>query len=476
MPSSGSHESHRTTLRTLQSHVNSTLHIGHSRPSTELNKSQASAADSRDKQFKKDRRRRVLAYYTHAIVAFHAFGFPLSGGLILEYFHNSLFLTTPLRYISVTVAIQWVGTFAMEPLAAATYRWKHWRWCYFAVSVALVLCHAVMARGVYPWGLSLGMRALVGLCLGFMRSTTLYCLASHYNDDIAGVSMQSGAASMAGALVHSLVVWSYLRVHEYRCMAWAAFYIVLFTLVPTLGGLFPATMQENTGIDNPKRPGISIPRLGHRKSTQTTQSQLGRNSTQVNSTLSNIGDYCLLYGYSLVFAYMFVWPIFFPLLLSSRPIYAFPEYTTFWLLGTFGAGIVTAAVFARAWPGRELGVMNAFTAAAIFAGCLVIIAAWLVDFWSWGLVSVMYGLCLGPLLALHRKVFELICRYQRRVRFLSAGLGVVAFGGVSITGLMIQASGNGSIALTISGAMMLVGGLCMGLGRWLKYPTKYVVI
>jgi hypothetical protein len=66
--------------------------------------------------------------------------------------------------------------------------------------------------------------------------------------------------------------------------------------------------------------------------------------------------------------------------------------------------------------------------------------------------------------------------YWKKAGVLSTSLGFAVFGGISLAGLMIQKSGGGSIALTVSGVAMIVGGGCMAVGRWLKYPTKYVVI
>jgi hypothetical protein len=445
------------------------------RASTELNRSRTGTAASRDEQPKKERRRRVLAYYTHAIVTFHTFGIPLSAGLTLEYFYNSLFLAVPLKHLSLVVGIQWLGIFALGDLAALTYRWKHWRWSYLAVNLVLVLCYGVMARGAKPWGLSMSMRALSSLCLGFLRSMTLRCLASHYNGNFSDVSMQSGAAALLGALVHSLVGWIFLRMDNDRGLAWANFYIVLFTLMPTLGGLFPATNHVGTEDDTSKRD-RPIPRLMHRKSTRAMQSLPGKFGVQTDSALDTVGDCTLLGGLCLIFAYVVAWPMFFPLLLSSRPLYEYPDYAAYWMLGTFGAGALTASFFARSCPRRGLGAVNTFTAASIFAGCLLIIAAWVVNFWVWGIISVLYGLCLGPLIALHVKVFDLLCRYWTKRRPSPFGLGIFAFGGISVVGLMIQSLGDGSVALTVSGVVMLVGGCFMAVGRWLKYPTKYVVI
>lgn len=475
MPSSASYGARNNHARIAVGPANSNSQGGRPRASTEVSRRQTGAAATRDEQPNKDGTRRVLAYYTHAVVTFHTFGIPLSAGLTLEYYYNSLFPTTPLSQLSLIVGIQWLGIFALGDLAWCAYRWKHWRWTYLAVSLMLVLCHAVMARGVNPWGLLLGMRLITGLCLGFLRSMTLRCLASHYNGNTAEVSTQSGAAAFLGALVHSLVAWSFLRMDNYKGLAWTHFYIVLFTLPPTVGGLFPARDQESTEGNISKRD-PQIPRLMHRKSTRALQSLPGKFGIQKKFSLDIIGDCLLLAGLFLVFAHVFVWPIFFPLLLPSRPLYEYPDLAAYWLLGTFGAGALTAAFSARPWPRRGLGVVNTFTTAAILAGSLLIIAAWVVNFWVWGVISILYGICLGPLLALHRKVFDLLCKYWTKMRLFPFGLGVVAFGGVSVAGLMIQNLGSGSVALTVSGVVMLLGGCCMAIGRWLKYPTKYVVI
>jgi hypothetical protein len=445
------------------------------RASTEVDRSRTDTTGSRDEQSKKARRRRVLAYYTHAIVTFHTFGVPLSAALNLEYYYKSMFLMTSLKQLSLVVGVQWLGIFALGDLAALTYRCKHWRWLYWAVSLVLVLCYGVMARGVKSWVLSLGMRALSGLCLGFLRSMTLQCLASHYNGNIAEASTQSGAAALLGALVHSLIAWTFLRTDNYKRLAWTNFYIMLFTLMPTLGGLFPATEHENAEADSAKRD-RRIPRLTHRKSIRAMPSLPDNSSIQMDSALDTLGDWTLLGGLFLIFAYALAWPMFFPLLLSSQPLYEYPDYAAYWMLGTFGAGAVTAAFSAHPWPRRGLGVVNIFTAASVFAGCLLIIAAWVVNFWGWGITSVLYGLCLGPLIALHEKVVDLLCRHWTKRRLFPFGLGIVAFGGINVVGLMIQSVGDGSVALTVSGVVMIVGGCFMAIGRWLKYPTKYVVI
>ncbi|KAF9741135.1 hypothetical protein PMIN01_00674 [Paraphaeosphaeria minitans] len=474
MPTSGSYDAGRNITRTSAGLTNSSSQVQRPRASTEVSRRQTGTATARDEQSNKDRTRRVLAYYAHAILMFHAFGIPLSAGLTLEYYYNSLFLTTPLSQLTLMVGIQWLGIFALGPLAWCAYRWKHWRWTYLAVSLVLVLCHAVIARSAKPWGLSLGMRALTGLCLGFLRSMTLRCLASHYNGNTAEVSTQSGAAAPLGALVHSLVAWAFLRMDNYKALAWANFFIVLFTLAPTLGGLFPAREQESPEGDAQKR-NPQIPRLVHKRPTSAMQALPGKLGIQKNPGIDIIGDCLLIAGLFLVFAYVIVWPVFFALLLSSRPLYEYPDFAVYWLLGSFGAASLTAAFFAHPWPRRELGVVNTFTAAAIIAGALLIVAAWVVNFWVWGILSVLYGLCLGPILALYRKVFDLICKCWTKMRLFPDGLGIVAFGGISVVGLMIETLGNGSVALMVSGVVVLLGGCCMAVGRWLKYPTKYIV-
>lgn len=473
MPSSGSHGAHRSHTQTTAGPANSNSQAP--RVSTESSRRQTGTAATRNEQHDKDRTRRVLTYYTHAIVTFHTFGIPLSAGLTLEYYYNSLFVTTPLSQLVLVVGIQWIGIFAMEMLAWWSYEWKHWRWSYLAVSLMLVLCHGVMAQGARPWGLSLGMRALSGICLGFLRSMTLCCLASHYNGNIAEISTQSGGAALLGALVHSLVAWSFFRRDNYKGFAWAQFYIVLFTLAPTIGGLFPAREQDDTE-DRTAKQDPQRPRLMHRRSSTAMHALPGKFGIPKKTSLDIAGDCLLLAGFFLVFTYVFVWPVFFPLLLSNRPIYEFPDFAAYWLLGAFGAGTLTAAFFAHPCPRRGLGIINTFTAASIIAGCLLIIAAWVLNFWIWGIITIIYGLCLGPLLALHRKVFDLLCMYWTKMSLFPAGLGVLALAGIGVVALMIESSGSSSVALTVSGAVMLLGGVCLAVGRWVKYPTRYVVI
>lgn len=448
---------------------------GHSRSFTDIDRSQVSTAIPQAKQAKQDRRRRVIAYYTHAVVNFHTFGIPLSGGLILEYCYNGLFLTVPLDHLALVCAIQWIGIFAMEWLAASAFEWKHWRWVSVSVTVVFLLCQAILARGARPWTLALGMRALEGFCLGFLRSTALQCLASHYNDNIAAVSMQSGAAAMLGTLIYSLMAWAFLRKGDYKKLAWAEFYIALFGLSPALAGFFLASRVDESEVRLPRKE-RSIPRLRHRSEKIEMRLQTDQGLLRRKLKYPHIEDYFLISGLFLIVAFQFVWPTFFPLLFTSFPIYEYPEYASYWFFTTFIAATITSTFFARPWPRRGLGVVNTFAAAGIFAGSSVLVAAWVPNFWIWGVVCVVYGLCLGPLLALHRKVFDLLGMYWKKAGILSTSLGFAVFGGISLAGLMIQKSGGGSIALTVSGVAMIVGGGCMAVGRWLKYPTKYVVI
>lgn len=372
-------------------HANSNSRVTRPRLSPEISRSQAGKSTSQNELNRQDRKRRVIAYYTHALVTFHTFGIPLSAGLTLEYYYNTLFVTTSLKNLVLIFGIQWVGIFAMELLAAGVFRWKHWRWASIGVTIMIIVCHGVMARAAKMWTVALGMHAVVGLCLGFLRSVTMRCLSSHYNNDVAAVSVQSGAAAMLGALVYSLVAWSFLRVDKYQKLAWANFYIVLFVLSPAIAGLFKATKLNNKSV-TPKHERL-VPRLRHRKSTQAIQLQSEVRPVRRNSKTSLFGDGCFLGGYFLVVAFAFVWPTFLPLLFTSRPLYEYPEFAAFWLFGLFSAAAMSATLFTSSWPRRGVGVVNTFAAAGIFAGALLIIAAWAANFWIWGLISVLYGLC-----------------------------------------------------------------------------------
>ena len=455
--------------------IGSTSQVVRSGPSTEINSSEAGTAISQVEQVKQDTRRRVIAYYTYAVVTFHTLGIPLSAGLTLEFYYNELFPTVPLDYLALIFGIQWIGIFAVGWFAASAFKWKHWRWVSVSIAMVLLLCQAILARGARPWVLVLGMRALEGLCLGYLRSTALQCLASHYNNNIAAVSMQSGAAAMLGSLFYSLISWVYLRNGNYLKSSWTNFYIALFGLFPALAGFFLAS-RPNNGEDAPSNHERSPPRLRHPNSTIPVQLQTHQSILCRKLRDAHIEDCFFVAGFFLIFAFVIVWPTFFPLLFTNLSIREYPEYATYWFLATLNAATMTSILFARPWPRRGLGVVNAFTAAGIFAGSLVLIAAWIPNFWIWGVVSVLYGLCLGPLLALHRKVFDLTCNYWHKTELLLASLGVAVFGGISLTGFIIEKLGGASMALTVSGAAMVVGGGCMAAGRWLKYPTKYVVI
>ena len=398
----------------------------------------------------------------------------MSDGVVLEYCYNNLLPGTLISEIALIFGIQWVGMFAMEWLVVRIFRWKHWRWASVSVMIIIILCHSVIARRSRPWTLLLGIHALEGFCLGFLRSTSLRCLASHYNDDIAAVSMQSGAAAMLGGLFYTAIAWIFLRTDSYKGMAWARFYVVLFTFSPALTGFFQASKLDDQARNLKRRQ--SIPKIRHHKWAPTAQSEAEKQATQQNPTYDGLGTDLLFGGYFLIFTFVFVWPTFFPLLFTNRPIHEFPEYAAYWIFGTFAAATITSTLFARPWPHRGLGVVNVFTSAGIFAGCLVIIAAWIPSFWVWGIVSVLYGLCLGPLLTLHRKVFDFLCKYWTSAKFFSAGLGIFALCGVSIAGFVVQRYGDAAVALTVSGGVMVVGGFCMAVGRGLKYPVRYVVI
>lgn len=435
---------------------------------TDQSRKGASASQTNDAR--SSRTRRVLAYYAHAIITFHTYGIPLSSGLHLEYYFNTLFPTQPLEYLSLIVGIQYVGLFGMDELAAYAYKWKHWYWTIIGAATAFLFSQAAMLGAKPWWGLFLS-RMLSGICLGYLRSLSLRCLASHYRNDVAFVSKQSGAASMAGGLVHSLVAWAMLREGKFHGLL----KVNIGMTVPTLF-LALACMSRASGSDAeaPKRVGKLT--LRHRQSSSQIPLQWERQGPKGHPTLA---DSFLVSGYLIVFFSVFVWPTFFPLLVCSQPMYKFPEYASRWMFGMFTAAIPTAIWFAHERPNLGIGVVNTFTASAIFAGFLVLTASIVQNAWVWGFIGVLYGLCLGPIVALHKKVLDIMLRdrdgWAERT-LTSVAMGIAAFGGISFAGVLIPLTGSPLAALLVSGVVMILGGVCISVGRWLKYPARYVVV
>jgi len=440
------------------------------RGSTSESRAQTSAKDSNTNsprhQAKRDIRNRVIAYYVHAVVAFDAYGIPLSSGPYLEYYYNTLCPTTRLTHLALIFGVQYFGTFAAESWAIFFYGGKHWRWSFYCACAFAVLCQLLAA---FPfskhWGINLAVRGLSGIFLGYLRGMSLLCLASHYHDNVAVVSMQSGAAAMAGAAVHSIVATLFFRDRHYRQLTWVNFGIVALSLTLSIPFMNKSIKQISTSSDLKRNQSLAL------------------HSTPQTSRHAHNAGILFTIGYLLIFFTAFVWPTFFPLLFSSHPIYEFPYQATHWLLALFGAAALASAYIGSLHLQRHLGAVNTFTAASVYAGLILLAAAWNPGFWVWGILTVLYGFCLPAILVLHTKVVAVFLgREPRRgwrwlgVHGFAFGRGVAILAGIGVAGMFIEATGRADVILGYCGGLLLVGGAMVGAARFCRYSERYVVV
>ncbi|KAF1957213.1 hypothetical protein CC80DRAFT_387915, partial [Byssothecium circinans] len=220
----------------------------------------------------------------------------------------------------------------------------------------------------------------LGAALGFLKSMGLLVLASHYKNNVALASMQSGFAALTGAAIYTPIIHFGLSRDNTVVAGISQFGISLGTLM-----LASCMIRRSRRYDFIPTPETSSSSRHHQPTTQ---------KSHLIFTLS----------YFPTFSALFIYPTFFPLLFTSAPSVSTPLAAILWSTCSLLAGAVSAAYFTSDFCRHRLGPVNTYIAFCILAGLALVNPAWMPYPLVLGPACVVYCVCLGPLLGLCGKV------------------------------------------------------------------------
>jgi hypothetical protein len=390
-------------------------------------------------------RRRVLAYYSYALIVFNVYGIPLSFGPYLEYYYNSRFPTTSFSCLTAILACQVACLFCASALGPWLYRYHTFCATVWA-AVVVAICFIICPHLSHCWLLLVIRGVLMGSMLGVLRSVGLLCLASHYNNNFPLVSMQSGSAAMLGAISYTALAWWGLRADNYVAAETANFSLSLGTL------------------------GVACVFLRKSKLCK----ELFDTTEPREKTPHKSGNIVFQIGYRMVFLSLFLWPTVAVVFISSPPSNQFPESGAYLLFATFVAAMASCSYSGSAFARRKLGPLQMLIISSLLAGFCTASVPWSPYLYVAVGLSCVYGVMLGAILTLHLKVVMAFhwsgVAYHpdmmQSFRTASALLGVCAGVGIFLGGLIVELTGGFKIALAAWGGVMIAGACLMALGRW----------
>ncbi|KAF2874393.1 major facilitator superfamily domain-containing protein [Massariosphaeria phaeospora] len=401
---------------------------------------------------------RKRTYCAQALILFNAYGIPLSFGPYLEYYYNTMYPHTPLWQLSLIPAVQVFLLFSMGPVGRWLYDHRVYRTSIFFATLLGSACLAVAGSNCRQfWQALIAQGVGLGVSLGILLAIGRLSLSSHYKNNFPLASMISASAGFVGALVYTAVGYGCLRVNKIMLLSWLNAAITLATLLVALG--LVRRSKRYTLPAGPPTPILSIFR-------------------NTSSSLFLVGFFCVFFS-------LFAWPVHIVLFLSNGPGHIWPETATIILMATFGIAIFFAAYAANPYSRRSFGPVNTFIAASLLGGLCPLSPAWMPFSEVVSGYSVAYGTVLGAVLALHVKVISVFCSGDGKVfvdmptqvsRVMSLAGLVAAVGIVAMSALATAGEQGLAWAWTVSGLVMFVGGLLVGVARWLRCRGFYVAI
>jgi len=311
---------------------------------------------------------------------------------------------------------------------------------------------------------------VLGTALGACFTISSLVLAGHYRNDVPLVSVQSGFAGFAGAVVYTALSRSAYesseddkaaRVHLYTGAVTAATLLTAFFLLARLDA-------------QKEKEWTSIHPLHLRMPKHFLNDLKG-------------GGMWFLLGYMLVFSGILVYPFHGILLLTQPPGLLFPDRATYSVLTMLSVAAISGSAATNIHVLRQIGAVNMFVAAAVLGGA-VCLAPVLYP----GLVVVvplaaLYGTALGVVFSLHMIVVASFLsrkvdgRWEddmpARVAVGMALAGLAAFGGIIGAAALIEGSERGGqIAMKVAGACMVGGGVLVGCARLWRWKVMFYAV
>jgi hypothetical protein len=344
-------------------------------------------------------------------------------------------------------------------------RWSSWGWkLLFGVAVVVATTSEFLSYAVQKNYIAiLLLRGLVlGGALGTCFTISTLVLASHYRNDVPLVSVQSGFAAFAGAVVYTVIArFAFQDVGLGGGLAYVY-----------SGGVMGATLLSAFLLL------VGLKSEDEELWTQRYKHHLCMPKGFLQDARG--GGMWFILGYILVFAGVLVYPVFSVVLLTQAPGLFFPDAAAYGILSMLGVAAVSGSVVANLRSLKKVGAVNIFVAASVLAGAICLASVLYSRLYVVVLFAGAYGVALGAILSHHMIVAAMFLskkvegRWEddmpARVAIIMALAGLGAFGGIVGAAALLEGNKNGEkVVIKVAGACMIGGGLLIGFARMWRW-------
>ncbi|CAN9130745.1 unnamed protein product [Alternaria alternata] len=428
-------------------------------------------------------RHRNRSIYAQALVLFNVLGIPLSSASRLEHDFTSVFPIKSLTSLAVVIGLQ-IFILLASPLPVGHlynalanrkhgYRWSSWGWnLLFGVAIVVATTSEFLSYTVQKNYIAiLLLRGLVlGGALGTCFTISTLVLASHYRNDVPLVSVQSGFAAFAGAVVYTVIArFAFQDAGLGGANSGGGLEYVYS------GGVMGATLLSAFLLL------VGLKPEDEKLWTQRYKLHLCMPKGFLEDARG--GGMWFILGYILVFAGVLVYPVFSVVLLTQLPGLFFPDAAAYGILGMLGVAAVSGSVVANLRSLKKVGAVNIFVAASVLAGAICLAPVLYPRLYVVVLLAGAYDVALGAILSLHMIVAAMFLskkvegRWEddmpARVAIIMAMAGLGAFGGIVGAAALLEGNKNGEkVVIKVAGACMICGGVLIGFARMWRWRWK----
>jgi hypothetical protein len=344
-------------------------------------------------------------------------------------------------------------------------RWSSWGWkLLFGVAVVVATTSEFLSYAVQKNYIAiLLLRGLVlGGALGTCFTISTLVLASHYRNDVPLVSVQSGFAAFAGAVVYTVIAR-----FAFQDVGLGVGLAYVYS-----GGVMGATLLSAFLLL------VGLKSEDEELWTQRYKHHLCMPKGFLQDARG--GGMWFILGYILVFAGVLVYPVFSVVLLTQAPGLFFPDAAAYGILSMLGVAAVSGSVVANLRSLKKVGAVNIFVAASVLAGAICLASVLYPRLYVVVLFAGAYGVALGAILSHHMIVAAMFLskkvegRWEddmpARVAIIMALAGLGAFGGIVGAAALLEGNKNGEkVVIKVAGACMIGGGLLIGFARMWRW-------
>jgi hypothetical protein len=332
--------------------------------------------------------------WAQALILFNVLGTPLSHSPSLQHHFTTLYPTHTLLSLALIPSLQLACLLATPLPIGYLYRrtlsCQRVTWGFkIILGVAMLLaisCHfALYATRSYT-AVMLLQGPVLGLALGTCFTISSLVLAGHYRNDVPLVSVQSGFAGFAGAVVYAIVARSVFQgdgngnskgvVHLYSGAVTGATLLAAFVLLVRLEPQKNMVWTERWPLR------LCMPR-------------------SLFDDVTRGGGLWFILGYMLVFSGILVYPVYSTVLLTQPPGLFFPDTASFGVLAMLGVAAISASVTANIRVLKRVGAVNMFAAVAVLGGAVCLAPVLHMRLLVVLSLAALYGVALGTVFSLH---------------------------------------------------------------------------